>query len=85
MRTEKRRNDLSSHAGAHRERVSAIGMGGYHIGKPELAERDAIQLIRQGIDRGITFLDNCWDYNDGASEVCGWARRWLMDIGTKCS
>jgi aryl-alcohol dehydrogenase-like predicted oxidoreductase len=51
------------------ERVSAIGMGGYHIGKPTLAEQDAIQLVRQGVDRGITFLDNCWDYNDGVSEV----------------
>ena len=51
------------------ERVSAIGMGGYHIGKPPLSEQDAIQLIRQAVDRGITFLDNCWDYNDGASEV----------------
>jgi len=51
------------------ERVSAIGMGGYHIGKPALPEHDAIQLVRQGVDRGITFLDNCWDYNDGVSEV----------------
>jgi aryl-alcohol dehydrogenase-like predicted oxidoreductase len=51
------------------ERVSAIGLGGYHIGKPALAEQDAIQLIRQAVDRGITFLDNCWDYNDGQSEV----------------
>jgi aryl-alcohol dehydrogenase-like predicted oxidoreductase len=51
------------------ERVSAIGLGGWHIGKPEISEEDAIQLIRQAIDRGITFLDNSWDYNDGASEL----------------
>jgi predicted aldo/keto reductase-like oxidoreductase len=51
------------------ERVSAIGLGGYHIGRPSLQEQDAIQLIRQAVDRGITFLDNCWDYNDGASEL----------------
>jgi aryl-alcohol dehydrogenase-like predicted oxidoreductase len=68
MRTEKE-GMIYRTLGRTGERVSAIGMGGYHIGKPELAERDAIQLIRQGIDRGITFLDNCWDYNDGASEV----------------
>jgi predicted aldo/keto reductase-like oxidoreductase len=50
------------------ERVSAIGMGGYHLGKqPEASE--SIQLIHAGIDRGITFMDNCWDYNDGISEV----------------
>ena len=51
------------------ERVSAIGLGGYHIGKPSLSEREAIQIIRQAIDRGITFMDNCWDYNNGDSEV----------------
>jgi aryl-alcohol dehydrogenase-like predicted oxidoreductase len=50
------------------ERVSAIGLGGYHIGKGSDAQAN-IQLIRQAIDRGITFLDNCWDYNDGISEV----------------
>ena len=51
------------------ERVSAIGLGGYHIGKPSLSEEESIQLVRQAIDRGITFMDNCWDYNGGASEV----------------
>src|SRR5437773_7743917 len=50
------------------ERVSAIGMGGYHLGKqPEASQ--SIQLMHAGIDRGITFLDNCWDYNDGISEI----------------
>jgi aryl-alcohol dehydrogenase-like predicted oxidoreductase len=51
------------------ERVSAIGLGGYHIGKSNLTEQESIQLVRQAIDRGITFMDNCWDYNDGVSEV----------------
>jgi len=50
------------------ERVSAIGMGGYHIGKHK-DSAESIQLIHSGIDRGITFMDNCWDYNDGISEV----------------
>ena len=50
------------------ERVSCIGLGGYHIGQAKLSEQDAIQLVRQAVDRGITFLDNCWDYNDGVSE-----------------
>jgi aryl-alcohol dehydrogenase-like predicted oxidoreductase len=50
------------------ERVSAIGLGGYHIGKSPEAQA-SIALIRQAIDHGITFLDNCWDYNDGLSEV----------------
>lgn len=51
------------------ERVSAIGLGGYHIGKSTLGEQESIQLMRQSIDRGITFMDNCWDYNDGVSEM----------------
>ena len=50
------------------ERVSAIGMGGYHIGKQQ-DPNESIRLIRAAIDRGITFMDNCWDYNDGISEV----------------
>ncbi|MBB5331349.1 aldo/keto reductase [Tunturiibacter gelidoferens] len=50
------------------ERVSAIGMGGYHLGKQK-DSAESIQLLHAGIDRGITFLDNCWDYNDGISEV----------------
>jgi aryl-alcohol dehydrogenase-like predicted oxidoreductase len=50
------------------ERVSAIGMGGYHIGKQQ-DPGESIRLIRAAIDRGITFLDNCWDYNGGISEV----------------
>jgi predicted aldo/keto reductase-like oxidoreductase len=50
------------------ERVSVIGMGGYHLGKQADAS-ESISLMHAGIDRGITFLDNCWDYNDGISEV----------------
>jgi len=51
------------------ERVSAIGMGGYHLGKSNVEEAEAIRLVHQGIDRGITFFDNCWDYNGGVSEL----------------
>ena len=50
------------------ERVSAIGLGGFHIGKQQ-DPQESIRLIRSAIDRGITFLDNCWDYNGGLSEV----------------
>jgi aryl-alcohol dehydrogenase-like predicted oxidoreductase len=51
------------------EKVSCIGMGGFHLGKPEVKEADAIKLIHSGVDRGINFLDNSWDYNDGESEI----------------
>ena len=50
------------------ERVSAIGLGGWHIGFPKMAEDLSLRIIRRAIDEGITFLDNSWDYNDGASE-----------------
>jgi uncharacterized protein len=50
------------------EMVSAIGMGGYHLGKQKDPD-ESIRLMHAGIDRGITFMDNCWDYNDGISEV----------------
>ncbi|WP_446745643.1 aldo/keto reductase [Silvibacterium acidisoli] len=50
-------------------RVSALGLGGYHIGRSQISEDDSIKLMRAAIDRGINFLDNCWDYNDGVSEV----------------
>ena len=50
------------------ERVSAIGIGGYHIGKQQDPD-ESIRLLRAAIDRGITFMDNCWDYNGGISEV----------------
>jgi len=50
------------------EKVSAIGLGGFHIGVPK-DEEEGIRIIRSAIDRGITFLDNCWDYHDGGSEI----------------
>ena len=51
------------------ERVSAIGLGGYHLGIADIAEPESIRIIRFAIDNGITFLDNCWDYQDGRSEI----------------
>jgi aryl-alcohol dehydrogenase-like predicted oxidoreductase len=49
------------------EKVSALGLGGSHIGKVE-DEAESIRIIRSAIDRGLTFMDNSWDYNDGVSE-----------------
>ncbi len=50
------------------EKVSVIGLGGYHLGK-QADPAESVRLVRTAIDRGITFMDNCWDYNDGISEV----------------
>jgi aryl-alcohol dehydrogenase-like predicted oxidoreductase len=48
--------------------VSMLGLGGSHIGQGSLDDDEAVALIRRAIDNGITFLDNCWDYNKGKSE-----------------
>jgi len=48
------------------ERVSIVGMGGYHIGTVE--EREAIRIMHEAIDKGMTFFDNAWDYHKGGSE-----------------
>ncbi len=50
------------------ERVSVLGLGGWHVGAPK-SDRAARRLIHAAIDAGITFLDNAWDYNDGLSET----------------
>lgn len=55
--------------GSTGEKVSAIGLGGWHLSLKHVDEALAIRLVRTAIDRGITFMDNCWDYNEGASEI----------------
>ncbi len=53
--------------GHTRERVSLIGLGGYHLGH-QSDEQESIRIIRSGLDSGVNFLDNCWDYKGGVSE-----------------
>jgi uncharacterized protein len=50
------------------EKVSLVGLGGYHLGRQSNPD-ESIRIIRTGIDEGINFLDNCWDYNGGESEI----------------
>ncbi len=50
------------------EKVSVIGLGGYHLARQSTTE-ESIRIIRTGIDEGLNFLDNCWDYNGGESEI----------------
>jgi predicted aldo/keto reductase-like oxidoreductase len=54
--------------GSTGERVSAIGLGGHHLGLKTVDEKLALRIIHRAIERGITFMDNSWDYNGGASE-----------------
>jgi predicted aldo/keto reductase-like oxidoreductase len=53
--------------GKTKENVSAIGLGGYHLGHPP-DPAVAISIVRSAIDHGINFMDNCWDYYLGESE-----------------
>src|SRR5712692_731067 len=55
--------------GSTGEKVSAIGVGGWHLGLKTVDEQLAIRIVRSAIDQGINFLDNSWDYNEGASEL----------------
>jgi aryl-alcohol dehydrogenase-like predicted oxidoreductase len=55
--------------GSTGEKVSAIGVGGWHLGLKDVDEKLAIRIVRSAIDGGINFLDNCWDYNEGQSEL----------------
>ena len=54
--------------GSTGEKVSAIGVGGWHLGLKHVDEKLAIRIVRAALDRGINFLDNSWDYNEGESE-----------------
>ncbi len=66
---ERRGEMLYRKLGKTGEMVSAIGLGGSHIGKPDVTEEVGIRIIHEAIDRGLTFMDNSWDYNEGRSEL----------------
>ncbi len=52
------------------ERVSLVGVGGFHLAKPGGPSADeAVRIIHSAIEAGINFCDNCWDYNGGESEI----------------
>jgi len=53
--------------GSTGEKVSVVGLGGFHLGRPN--EPEAIRIVRTAIDNGINFMDNSWDYNAGVSEI----------------
>src|SRR5205823_712557 len=64
-----RKGDMLYRAlGSTGEQVSLVGLGGHHIGRPS-SEEEGIRLIRAAVDRGVTFMDNSWDYHDGGSEI----------------
>src|SRR5262245_49562617 len=54
--------------GRHNEEVSALALGGYHIGSVK-TEREALRVVHEAMDAGLTFMDNAWDYHEGMSET----------------
>jgi aryl-alcohol dehydrogenase-like predicted oxidoreductase len=48
--------------------VSLLGIGGFHLGQAK-DDQTAIRIVRTALDHGVTFLDNCWDYNEGLSHL----------------
>ena len=67
--TSVRKGDMLYRAlGRTGEQVSLIGLGGFHLGQSD-DEAESMRIIRRAIDQGVTFMDNSWDYNGGASEI----------------
>jgi hypothetical protein len=64
--------------GKHSDQVSALGLGGHHLGDAQ-DEQTAVQIVHEAIEGGITFFDNCWEYNRGKSE--NWMGEGLVRYG----
>ena len=69
LRGDHARNLLSEPLRNTGQQVSCIGLGGSHIGSPKVQENEAVRLMREAIDRGLTFMDSSWDYHKGQSEI----------------
>ena len=54
--------------GRYSDRISIIGLGGYHLGKAT-SVAEAIRIVHEAVDAGINFLDNAWEYHEGESET----------------
>lgn len=61
--------------------VSALGFGGHHIGD-SMDENTAADVVREAVDNGITFFDNCWEYHRGKTE--DWMGKGLKGRRDKC-
>jgi len=67
--TETKNNVPYRTLGRTGEKVSIVGIGGYHLARPEVEKHESIRIVRKALDQGVNFLDNCWDYNGGESEI----------------
>ena len=66
---ERRGDMLFRRFGRASDLISAIGRGGFHLGKNAVSDVEAVRLVHEAVDRGINFIDNCWAYNQGRSEL----------------
>lgn len=66
--------------GRHDARISALGFGGHHLGDAA-DEATAIRLVREAVDGGISFFDNCWEYHRGKSE--DWMGKGLKGVRSR--
>jgi aryl-alcohol dehydrogenase-like predicted oxidoreductase len=48
--------------------VSVLGLGGFHLGTLR-RKQEALRLVQQAVDAGVTFMDNAWEYHEGRSET----------------
>src|ERR1044072_7507753 len=62
--------------------VSLIGLGGWHLGFKSIDDELSIRIIRTAIDNGINFMDNCWDYNEGANGMIMECLQYAMNLPT---
>ena len=62
-------------------KISLLGLGGHHLGDAK-DEATAIQMCHDAVDGGITFFDNCWEYNRGKSE--NWMGKGLKGAARPC-
>ena len=70
MTTQAAQSDIPHRVlGSTGERVSALGIGGWHLGLEHVDEQLSMRIVRRAIDEGVNFMDNSWDYNEGASEI----------------
>src|SRR6266478_7056752 len=76
-------NMLYRTLGSTGEKVSTIGLGGWHLGLKQVDEQLSVRIVRTAIDRGVTFMNNSWDYNEGLSELrMGKALREALNLPT---
>ena len=50
------------------EKISVLGIGGYHIGVSRFTDSESVRLIQEAVDAGVNFMDNAWEYHNGRSE-----------------